>query len=100
MRRDPIFLYRMALHRTWIELDERALAGNIATLRRLSPEARFCAVIKANAYGHGIKEIAQVASRNGVDAFGVDHIDDALFLRAIFPGALVLVLGYGPLIFI
>ena len=51
MRRDPIFLYRMALHRTWIELDERALAGNIATLRRLSPEARFCAVIKANAYG-------------------------------------------------
>ena len=56
--------------------------------------ARFCAIVKADGYGHGMKEIAQIAGRNGVDAFGVDTIDEGLFLRAIFPGALILVLGY------
>lgn len=86
----------MALHRTWIELNERALASNIVALKRLSSTARFCAVVKANGYGHGMKEISQIAARNGVDAFGVDSIDEALFLRGMLPSALILTLGYTP----
>lgn len=84
----------MQRHRTWIEVSERALSHNIETLRSmLSEGARFCAVVKANAYGHGLKEVAQIAGRSGVDAFAVDNIDEALQLRELFPSALILVLG-------
>lgn len=85
----------MPKHRTWIEINERALKHNIDTLRSLLEEgARFCAVVKANAYGHGLVEVAQIANRAGVDAFAVDSIDDALLLRERFPSALIIVLGY------
>lgn len=82
-------------HKTWVEIDERALTENINAIRSLlTPGARFCAVVKANAYGHGLMEVARIAGRAGVDAFAVDNIDEALTLRAEFPGALILVLGY------
>jgi alanine racemase len=60
----------------------------------LEPRARFCAVVKANAYGHGLKEVVTIANRAGVDAYAVDDIDDALYLQEIFPSALIIVLGY------
>ncbi len=85
----------MSVHRTWVEINARALASNIASLQALlDPEARFCAVIKANAYGHGLKEVASIAHQNGVDAFAVDNVDDALRLREWFPSSLLLVMGY------
>lgn len=85
----------MKRYRSWVEISERALTHNIDALRALlEPGARFCAVVKANAYGHGLKEVATIAGRTGVDAFGVDNIDDALILREMFPAALILVLGY------
>jgi alanine racemase len=85
----------MHRYRTWIEINERALASNIETLRSmLEEQARFCVVLKANAYGHGFKEVAQICGRNGVDAFAVDNIDEALELRGLFPSALIIVLGY------
>ncbi|MCX6714865.1 MAG: alanine racemase [Candidatus Uhrbacteria bacterium] len=83
------------MHRTWVEIKEQALAHNIQTLRSLVQNgAVFCAVVKANAYGHGLKEVARIARRNGVDAFAVDCIEDALILRDLFPTSLILVLGY------
>jgi alanine racemase len=82
-------------HRTWIEIDERALARNIENLTSLLNEgARFCAVVKANAYGHGLKEVVQIAARAGVDAFAVDQIDDAIKIRKILPSAMIMTLGY------
>ena len=84
----------MRNERTWIEISERALTSNIQQLRSISNGARFCAIVKANAYGHGLQEISQIAGRAGVDAFGVDSIDDALILRDRFPNALIIVLGY------
>ena len=81
--------------RTWIEISESALVHNIHQLRRLlSPGARFCAVVKGNAYGHGLKQVVDIATRHGVDAFAVDHIDDALLIHQWTPHALILVLGY------
>jgi len=82
-------------YRTWVEIDERALVNNIEQLRALTlPGTRFCSVVKANAYGHGLKEVATIASRAGVDAFAVDSLDDALTLRELIPSALIVVLGY------
>ncbi len=85
----------MKRHRSWVEVNERALVHNIETLRSLLESgSRFCAVLKANAYGHGLDEVASIAARAGVDAFAVDSIDDALTLRTLFPSALVITLGY------
>lgn len=83
------------MYRTWVEIDERALTNNITTLRGLlAPDARFCAIVKANAYGHGLREVTRIAARAGVDAFGVDSLDDALWLRSEVPGALIIGLGF------
>src|SRR3989338_5753973 len=82
------------MHRTWVEIDEQALISNVKTLRVLSSGARFCAVVKGNAYGHGLKEVAQIVGRAGVNAFAVDDIEDAFLLRELFPSALILQLGY------
>lgn len=85
----------MASYKTWVEIDERALTRNIDTLRSLlNPGVRFCAVLKANAYGHGFAEVARIAARAGVDAYAVDNIDEALVLRSMLPSALIIVLGY------
>jgi alanine racemase len=82
-------------HRTWVEINARALSSNIASLQALlDSEARLCAVVKANGYGHGLREVASIARDAGIDAFAVDHIDDALELRKRFPSIFVLVLGY------
>ena len=84
----------MRKERTWIEINERALTSNIHQLRSISSGARFCAVLKANAYGHGLSEVSRIVGRAGVDCFGVDSIDDALFLRERFPSTLIIVLGF------
>ena len=85
----------MLKYRTWVEISEKAVKHNISELQNLlSPKVRFCAVVKANAYGHGQKEIVNIASRVGVDAFAVDSLDDALELRKRLPSALIFILGY------
>jgi alanine racemase len=89
------YKHSVSNYRTWIELNQRALQQNICSLQSiLNPGTRFCAVVKANAYGHGMKEIALIAARTGVDAFAVDSIDEALTLRDLLPSALLIVLGY------
>lgn len=82
------------MYRTWVELDEQALISNVKTLRALSEGARFCAIVKANAYGHGLKEMTHIISRIGVNSFGVDQLEDALRLREWFPSSQIILLGY------
>lgn len=56
-----------------------ALTHNLDVLRQAAPDARVMAVIKANAYGHGMVEVArQIAD---VDAFAVARLPEALALR-------------------
>ncbi|NQV89935.1 alanine racemase [Candidatus Uhrbacteria bacterium] len=85
----------MQVNRTWVEINARALTSNIQTLTSLlDNDVKFCAVLKANAYGHGLTEVASIAREAGVDAFAVDHIDDAILLRELYPSSLILVLGF------
>jgi alanine racemase len=81
-----------------IEISRRALVRNIGEFRRaIGPRRKFLAVVKANAYGHGLLEVARVAAASGVDWLGVNSVDEGLALRAAGIGAPVLVLGYAPL---
>jgi alanine racemase len=81
--------------RTWIEIDTRAIKHNYETFRKiLGKESRFLAVVKSNAYGHGIIETSQFLQKIGVDWFGVDSIVEALALRREGITKPILVLGY------
>lgn len=57
-----------------------ALRHNIAKVREYAPNSQLMAVIKANAYGHGMLDIARYLSDN-VDAFAVARLNEALQLR-------------------
>lgn len=84
-------------HRTWIDIDDRALAHNVQALKGLLVEgSRFSAVVKANAYGHGLSLVVPVLRHAGVDAFCVDSVEEGLLVRELAPHALILVLGMVP----
>ena len=62
-------------------IDHAALRHNLNRVRNLAPDSRIWAVIKANAYGHGMERIARGLSQ--ADGFAVARIDEALRLRQI-----------------
>jgi len=67
-----------------VEIDLSALQHNAQLVRQHSPNARLMAAIKANAYGHGILEVANAL--NGiVDEFAVASIDDVMQIRQALP---------------
>lgn len=82
-------------HKTWIEISRSAVENNIAALRSfLTPESVFCAVLKANAYGHGQHEMTDIVCHTGIDHIAVDSIDEAITLRQDAPNATIFILGY------
>jgi len=80
-----------------VEINRSALVQNIREFRRLvGRQRKFLAVVKANAYGHGLLEVARVALENGVDWLGVNSVEEGVALRDAGVRAPVLVLGYVP----
>jgi alanine racemase len=61
-------------------IDNSALRHNLARVRELAPGSRVMAVIKANAYGHGLETAA--AALADADGFAVARVEEALALRA------------------
>src|SRR6202161_2801559 len=61
-------------------VDTGALRHNLQIVRRWAPQSRVMAVIKANAYGHGLVAVARALE--GADAFAVARVDEGLALRA------------------
>lgn len=69
--------------RCWAEIDCDALRRNANIARqRVRPEVSLLAVIKANAYGHGLPEVATALSRQA-ELFGVANLDEAIAARAV-----------------
>jgi alanine racemase len=62
-----------------VTIDTGALRHNLEVIRRLAPKSRVMAVIKANAYGHGL--VAAARALDSADAFGVARLGEALTLR-------------------
>ncbi|MGH8248863.1 MAG: alanine racemase, partial [Gammaproteobacteria bacterium] len=59
--------------RVVVDLD--ALRHNLSRVRKLAPRARAMAIVKADAYGHGIERVARAL--RGADAFGVACLEEA-----------------------
>jgi len=78
----------------WAEIDLRSISHNIKEIRSLiSPGARLMAVLKANAYGHGIAEVAGRVLAGGAQALGVARIGEAIRLREAGCVAPILIFG-------
>jgi alanine racemase len=84
----------MESYRTWVEVSFDALRGNLAWIRqRVGRRVKILAVVKADAYGHGLPQIAGVLMQGGVDIFGVANLTEALGVRAVGAGWPILLLG-------
>jgi alanine racemase len=78
---------------SYIEINKDNLLHNFTTIRSyINPEAKIVCVIKANAYGHGQNEIAQILE-NHADYFQVDDAQELRLLRKVSQKE-TLVLGY------
>lgn len=74
--------------RTWIEIDRKTLEHNLGVfLKSIPKRTRFMAVVKSNAYGHGLVQVAKLFTKLRIKNkesrlwFGVDSIVEGLRLR-------------------
>ena len=85
------------LKRTWAEIRLDALAHNFRQVRRkVGPDCKIMAVVKADGYGHGDRQVAQVFQREGANWFAVSNIEEAMHLRQGGITKPVLILGFTP----
>lgn len=68
--------------RAFAEIDLAALKSNVAMLRERAGSARLLAVVKADAYGHGLVPCAKAALEAGAQWLGVALLEEALLLRS------------------
>ena len=81
----------------WVEVDAGAIRWNIEQFRQRLDGASLGAVVKSNAYGHGILEVAGQAREADVQWLCVNSLEEAETLRGAGHVARILVLGHVPL---
>jgi alanine racemase len=82
---------------SWIEVNARALRSNLSCFRKLLPTtARLMAVVKGDAYGHGMVGVARLCLAEGAEWLGVFNLGEASVLRQAGISAPILALGYVP----
>lgn len=87
--------YNARTDRAYIEINLENLEHNVRVLcGAMPPKCELMAVVKAEAYGHGMYEIATHLDRIGVRAFAVATIDEGIKLRRCGVRGEILILGY------
>jgi alanine racemase len=81
-------------YRCWVEIDRSAFHHNAKVVRERIGSAEILAVVKANAYGHGMLGVAE-ALADEVQLFGVANVEEALALREKFKHPIIIL---GPAI--
>ena len=77
--------------RIWLEIDLDTVRGNFLKIKAAAAPAETLAVLKANAYGLGVKPIAEVLLNAGAAGFCAATLEEALFLKSF--GKPVQILG-------
>src|SRR4051812_15605265 len=92
-----VSMQRAFLRPTWTEIHLNAFQKNLRALAaRLSLGARLLAVLKADGYGHGARELARVASETAdvpLWGFGVSSVEEGISLREAGFKQPILILG-------
>src|SRR3989344_8834611 len=79
--------------KTWIEINGRAAKKNCQAFRKvIGPRVKLWAVVKSNAYGHGLLAFSRAVERD-VDGFCVDSVIEGIKLRRAGIKKFILVLG-------
>ena len=79
---------------TWVEINLDAIANNVKNIKKLiGKKKELMAVVKGNAYGHDILEIASVVLNNGATRLAVARLEEGIFLRKSGITVPILVLG-------
>ncbi len=82
------------MRRSWVEISFTRLRENVAAVQaRLAPSTRIIAVVKADAYGHGIQEVSKCLLDCGVCDFAVATLEEGVELRRGVGSGKILVLG-------
>lgn len=82
-------------NRAWVEIDLSNLEYNINQIKKIiSDKTKIMAVVKANAYGHGIVEISKKLNEIGIFDFAVATLDEGIILRKNNIIGNILILGY------
>ena len=83
--------------RTWAEINLNKLEHNFNVIKGcIDKNVKLCCVVKADAYGHGAKELAALYERLGADFFAVSNLEEAIELRRSSITTPILILGYTP----
>ncbi len=83
--------------RTWIDVNLDALKYNYETIENmLSPGCKIIAVVKADAYGHGVENAVKEFSACGCGWFAVSNLEEAMQVRSANEDCSILILGYTP----
>jgi len=87
---------RVATRPTWAEVSLASLRQNFRTVQRhIGPTVSTCAIVKADAYGHGAVECSRALEQEGARWFGVTSLDEAIPLReAGVRGRILLLTGF------
>ncbi len=85
------------LRRTWAEVNLDAIAYNYKKIKeKIGENTKFLGVVKADAYGHGSVQVAQLLEEIGADYLAVSSADEALELRVNGIKMPILILGHTP----
>ncbi len=80
---------------TWCEVSGAHLAHNVSLFRQLLPPGTgLAAVVKANAYGHGVAHVVPVLEDVGVDMYAVHSLPEAMEVRSCGAAKPILIMGY------
>ncbi len=80
----------------WVEIDGKAPEHNLKEIRKGSaPGTLACAVVKSNAYGHGVAQLVPLLA--SAEWFGVNSLEEGLELRSFGITRPIILLGHVPL---
>jgi alanine racemase len=83
------------LNRAWAEIDLDAIAHNVLEIKRLiGRNVEMMGVVKADAYGHGVREVVRTLLDNGVTQLAVSMLDEAIQIRNMGIKVPILILSY------
>lgn len=86
------------VHRAWIELNVNNLAHNVRMIREHLPNStELMAVLKANAYGHGSREISKELQKLGVSTVAVATLEEAIEIRKANYQGDILIFSFTPI---
>ena len=81
-------------HRCWAEIDLAALERNIRSIQAQLPQAmQYIAVVKADAYGHGMPQIVRRMLQSGIEYLAVANVQEAADIRHMGLNCPILILS-------